>query len=379
MRIDGRVPMEDVIVPKKEWQVVGLDILGPYQMKNGEMKQALIAVCCLTGETMLCGLPDMTAQSAVEKLVLDVWEHHGVSEYLVGDRCKQFLCSVASKIFEEENVTYHPSVAYHHQGNARVERQVQTAVPLIKEGLFDLNMSWRNSLRRARFILNKVMVSDATGMTPHEATRGSPYNTGFDNRLKRHLDGLRKSREDVREKVLESRMKSKQYYDEGKKIREFKEGDLVMVLNRKKKSKFDDDRVGPFKIEKKLGKSDYLIFDHRLWKWDQYNISQLYWPEGNAMKSIPLDYSKKEMIRDSEPEEKLEKSIVVNDRVRVWFEDKKKNFRGIVRSVLSDERYMMEWENKSEAPEIVELKASNRTDDPLNTDRWEFIKASISS
>jgi hypothetical protein len=266
------------IIPEYMWQHVGVDILGPYTLRSGEQKMALIAVDYLGKGVVLESMRDMTAESVIEVLVEKVFEKKGVPEAITGDRCKQFLGKVAEKVFEGDSVEYLPSTAYHQQGNGQVERQVQTAIPLVKAGL-DAGKSWRETLRQVGMNMNNMLVSNSTGVSPYEMEMGRPYRTGLDNKVKKKLEELRRIRKAQRDTVKGRKAEMTVRYNEGKKLREFESGDMVMVKNRNKKRKMEDDRIGPFMVQCRLNKTNYLVFDHRRWSWSEYNIEDMYWPE----------------------------------------------------------------------------------------------------
>ena len=57
----------------------------------------------------------------------------------------------------------------------------------------------------------------------------------------------------------------------------------------------------------------------------------------------------------------------------VWFEDKRKDFRGVVRRKEEGESYEVEWEDKKEGSEIIDLKRMNMTNDKSNAERWRLM------
>jgi hypothetical protein len=67
----------------------------------------------------------------------------------------------------------------------------------------------------------------------------------------------------------------KEYYDEGKKNRFFKEGDLLLVKNHAKTQWNQDMRVGPYRIEKVLKYDNYLLYDQCKKSWKKVNVEML--------------------------------------------------------------------------------------------------------
>ena len=69
--------------------------------------------------------------------------------------------------------------------------------------------------------------------------------------------------------------KQEEYYNKGKKENKFEEGDRVMVKNNNKKSWKEDNREGPYIVEKDLGRGNYLLKDITAYKWKSMNIEAM--------------------------------------------------------------------------------------------------------
>src|SRR3990167_9111958 len=70
-------------------------------------------------------------------------------------------------------------------------------------------------------------------------------------------------------------MKQQYYYDQGTKKVIFKENDWVLVYDNYRKGYQTDKRKGRFKIEKVLLNNNYLVYNHLLATWRQYNADKL--------------------------------------------------------------------------------------------------------
>jgi hypothetical protein len=205
----------------------------------------------------LFSLVDLTAKLYLEKLEKKL-ESEGNPEIIIGDSAGQFLGTAMERYKEKTGVEFIPSVAYHHQGNSIVENKTKTAKTLlhskIKEG-----WCWKKALREVERICNKELVSDSTGYTAFEVRTGYKYEDGFDRAVRREIEKRKEIQNKVIDNKEEARNKQKKYYDKGKRDVSYNVGDRVMVKDYKKTGWRQEDRKGPYLVEKELEKGNYIL------------------------------------------------------------------------------------------------------------------------
>jgi len=377
---------------------VGVDILGPYVLPNREQKVAIIMIDYFTNSVIIKGMKDMSAEAALEKLIIHVFDARSVPKYIIGDRCSQFLGEQAVKVFNDYSTDFLPSIAYHHQGNAKVERLVRTAKPNIK-ACIDAKMSWRSAVRKTENMVNNFLVNDSSNLTPIEMEKGFTYNSAMDNLIRKRMNQVKVLQAEAREEIGRRKKKQEEYYNKGKKIRRFKVGDLVMYTNHHKKTVSDDFRTGPFRVEKVLSDHNYLLYDSNTKKWFDANIQDLFWPGdqeniailNNLNKNkIPVGFKDTILERVVDlpglevpvPVPVLEDPRNMGTEVKVWFEDKKKMFKGVITGIADvgrygNDSYWVLFGKNKEKHELVKLDLTNRDDsmqDKANTDRWTIVQ-----
>jgi hypothetical protein len=66
--------------------------------------------------------------------------------------------------------------------------------------------------------------------------------------------------------------------------------------------------------------------------------------------------------------------IPIKSRLKVWYPKKQKEYVGTVIDYEGENKYVMDWDDgRCKKNEVVELLLENRTCDPANDDRWDFV------
>jgi hypothetical protein len=367
---------QDPLDVKACWQLVGIDVWPQIEISEGRRRHAGIAVCGLSGSLKLFGLPDLTASKFVEKFEKRM-ESEGNPEYIVGDSAAQFLGEAMKQMTTKMGAEFLPSKSYRHQGNAIVENKTKTAKSLLHSKLKD-GVSWKKALREVERILNQELVSDSTGFTPFEIEKGRLFDSGFDRAVREEIENRKKLQEKAIINKEFARERQEYYYNKGKKERAFKEGDVVMIRDNQKSKWLQDFRKGPFVVEKRLERDDYLLTDRGRQRWFRENVENMELCRLDHVK----EFEKKEKERLEKEKagsakssnEKQQHELTIGKRVLVWFGDKRKDFRGTIVDILGEEKYEVEWDNKSQKNEVVELRARNMTREKTNEDRWVLMK-----
>jgi hypothetical protein len=393
------------IVADSVWKVLGLDIKGPVRLRSGESKQYLVVVDYFSKNTFLISLKQYNAEEIWKKLESHVLSKLSGTEHIVGDRASQFLAKDIAIIKDKYGISFTPSTAFHHQANGEVENRIKLIDGIVHSFLQD-GYSFRDALSFAQNKINHEIVSDATKFTPYEILNGVKFVSPFDKHISSRIKGLTKVHDEVRENIVLSKQTQKFYYDKGKKVRTFDEGDWVMTVNFAPLKYYEDKRLGPFKIEKVLPHDNYLVFNHYSFKWLQVNVQflQLYKPSIQSKfkysksvsvpaNQIPIDDDPimlsplNQNVHDQNVPVQNDAALMPNDnmqdligkRIRVWFlpknqpEGKGRYHKGeVVRAGDIADNYVVKFDHKAKE-EIVELKPNDRTVDVANSDRWSLL------
>jgi hypothetical protein len=364
-RGEMRVPMES-IEATRPFEVMSVDLCPMITMKNGEKKSFGVACDVYTKEIEAFTCKGLGAQEFVKRVEELLVEPLGVAK-LIGDNTEIIRSEAMKELRKKHELEVRLTVSNRHQANP-VERRIQTFKQILKSKL-QAGKGLRESLKETKNEMNNKLVCDSTNLTPYEMRTGFPFQSGVDRKVQVFVEMRKKQFKEAKQLNEEMRERQKEYYDRGKKERKFRAGDWVLVTNFYKSKWIEPKRLGPFKIEKVMENNNYLVYDHYRNNWKKYNIENLtkYYFEENLRAS----QQKEEERETKSPERELQQG----SRVRVWFEDKKKNFKGTIRKKLENERdeYEIDWDDKTQEREIVELRKDNMTKEKSNEDRWSFI------
>ena len=376
---EKRVPMSGGVEARRCWQWVGIDVWPNLEISRGRKRHVGIAVCCFSGEMKLFSLVDLSAVAFLEKLEKKL-EPEGNPEGYVGDSAKQFLGTAMDSFLLRKGAKFFPSSANRHQGNSVVENKARTGKALLHSKLKE-GLAFKKALRETERICNQVLVNDGFDLTPFEVKTGHSIESGFDRAVKEELRKREELRKKVVEKKEEARMRQRYYYNKGKKVRWFEEGDVVMMKDLLKNSFYQDKRIGPFVVMRELGKGNYLISDEGRKVWKKVNVSLLEKCELQSMKKLEeVEEERKVEEKDFQLRKKVgevDMEKLVGRRVSVWFQDKKKNFRGTVKEKLPEDEFIVDWDRKGEKSERVRLSKGDFTTDRRNGDRWSLLRSSV--
>jgi hypothetical protein len=275
------------IYPERVWQIIGIDIKGPLTLNNNEKKQYGVAVDYFSKSTFIFPLSNYTSAEFWLKFEKNVLDNITTPEMIIGDRAKQFLSGESDKYKSKYQFSFQPSTACRHQANGEVENKIKF-IDKLMHSFLSRGVSWRESIRQVTKIVNQEVINDSTLHTPYEIVYGHKYMSPFDIQVKQQIDHLSKVQKQVKKNIDISKEKQKYYYDQGKKINKFKENDWVMIYDNYKKGYLSDLRKGPYKIEKVLANDNYLIFNHNLYTWREFNVEKLklYVPSLDAEKEL---------------------------------------------------------------------------------------------
>src|SRR3990167_5593253 len=262
------------IVPNAPNQIIGIDIKGPITLKNQQKRQYGIAVDYFTKYTYIFPLSGYTAPEFWSKFEKHVLDNISTPELVIGDSGSQFLCEEAKNYKAKYLFDFHASAAYRHQANGEVENKIKT-VDKLMHSFISRGISWRESIRQVKNIMNNQMVNDSTKFTPYEVAHGHKHVSPFDRQIEIYLDNVKNINVQAKANIDASKVQQQYYYNKGKSTRLFKQDDWVLVYDNHRKGYQSDMRRGPYKIEKVLLDDNYLIHDHHLGKWNKYNVEKL--------------------------------------------------------------------------------------------------------
>lgn len=169
-----------------------------------------------------------------------------------------------SKIFKIEQVT---TSGYRPQANGALERSHLALIEYIRQYIEEYD-DWDLFLPFAMFSYN-TRIHESTNFSPHELKFGKParvpsaFPTDNLDTYPSYLSELVTKLNDLRElsakHLIDSKYRSKKYYDVNAKTHNYAEGSLVYVLKEPRMNKLEKTYVGPYKLIKVLENHNAIL------------------------------------------------------------------------------------------------------------------------
>ncbi|GFW89793.1 retrovirus-related Pol polyprotein from transposon 412 [Trichonephila clavipes] len=177
------------------------------------------------------------------------------------------------RVFERFGILVRHSSVYHPQSNP-VERFHRTLKRLLRVLCLDAGSEWDKHLPSILLALRTVS-HESTGYTPSELVYGKNLRTP-ETLVMEHwmepeegdlvteymfklINRLKRCQEVAINKMEEMQVKRKTWYDKNAVKREFKDGDLVLVLATSRANKLAVQWIGPGTILNKISETNYLV------------------------------------------------------------------------------------------------------------------------
>ncbi|GFV04706.1 retrovirus-related Pol polyprotein from transposon 297 [Trichonephila clavipes] len=205
------------------------------------------------------------------KLVPVIRESDGVSREIQCDQGTSFTSALTTEFFERFGILVRHSSVYHPQSNP-VERFHRTLKRVL---CLDAGSEWDKHLPSILLALRTVS-HESTGYTPSELVYGKNLRTPetlvmehwmepeeegdlVTEYMFRLINRLKRCQEVAINKMEEMQVKRKTWYDKNAVKREFKDGDLVLVLATSRTNKLAVQWIGPGTILNKISETNYLV------------------------------------------------------------------------------------------------------------------------
>ena len=265
-------PLKPLELPQRFNERVHADLMGPL-LSNGSNKYLLVMSDSFTKWIELIPIPDKRAET-ISSAIYKGWIcRNSAMEILLTDNGTEFKNETMEDLCAEFKVEHRFTSPYHAQTNAQCERQNRTIIQYLQSFLKKSTLEWEelipscqisyntqvhNSTKRSPFFLRHMI--DPT--LPFKRLREPELRYG-ETWTQEAMMKLQHVWKETHEHLTKAR--NDQVYQHNKRAvhREFKIGDLVMVLNNKgirgQNNKLLPTWNGPFLIFEMLSDSNALI------------------------------------------------------------------------------------------------------------------------
>ena len=272
-RKSRQVPMVERKVYSEPFEVMGVDIVGPFPVGKGGYRYLLTAICMATRWPEAIPLKTVTAR-AVASALMEVFSRTGIPLQIVSDQGTQFVGSVMKKLCGNLNIDRIKTTPYHPEGNGVVERMHGTLGSMLTKAAKE-GHGWVEQIPFALFALRAAPNRDL-GFSPFELTYGRKVRTPLDivhqgwaeyefeeldveEWAQWLVDKLEVWHDVMRERGEKASKARKKSFDRKAVVREFNVGDLVLCRIPGMVAKLEESWHGPYPIVGKYNGVDYKV------------------------------------------------------------------------------------------------------------------------
>jgi hypothetical protein len=213
-----------------------------------------------------------TAEDLARVFMRNIVSIHGIPTEIISDRDKLFTSKFWETLTALMGIKRKMSTAFHPQTDGQTERLNQTMETYLRCYVNYRQDNWVELLPLAQFAYN-TSEQGTTAMTPafanfgfHPKSYDTPLsqNTNSDIAIKK-MEDMKELQEQLSLDIKFFAARSAEYYNKKRSMEPtLKEGDKVYLLRRnidtkRPSNKLDHKKLGPFKIDKKIGLVNYKL------------------------------------------------------------------------------------------------------------------------
>ena len=268
-----KVPLMERAVLSEPFEVMAVDLVGPFPLGKGGYRYLLTCVCMASKWPEAIPLKRMTARAVTDGLI-EVFSRTGIPLQLVSDQGTQFLGKVVKQLCKCLHIDRIKTTPYHPEGNGVVERLHGTLVPMLTKASSQ-GLDWVGQVPFALFALRSAPNRD-TLYSPFELVYGRQVRTPLDvlhqgwvemefEQLNTSewadwlVDRLECWHEVMRKRNMAASKNRKKSFDKKTVDRHFEVGDRVLCRIPGMTHKLQESWHGPYPVVEVVSKVDYRV------------------------------------------------------------------------------------------------------------------------
>ena len=301
--------LQPLPIPTGKWRDISMDFITELPKSSRGNDAIMTVVDRATKMThFIATKTDISAPEVAELFRDHVWKTHGVPRSIVSDRDTRFVSIFWRSLMKLVGTKLRFSTAYHPQTDGQSEKMNDVVEQILRTYTVYKPEDWDRRLAAAEYAINNS-VNISTGYSPFYLNYGYNPDSPLDiitgareeknQSVKDWTSQLEEDFEDAMQNLEEAQHRQKKYADQHRKPEEFKEGDKVMLSTGKGKRafltgpgiqpdpKFRQKFVGPFKIERKVSKTAYVLKLPQTWSAHPvFHVSRLKaWQGGSRVRT----------------------------------------------------------------------------------------------
>ena len=238
-------PLISLPIIGEPFQRIAMDIMGPLPRSHSGKRYVLVVCGYATRYPEAIPLHSIDAEHIAEELV-NLFARVGVPKEILTDQGSNFTSQLLQEVYRLLHIQPIRLSPYHPQTDGLVERFNQTLKTMLRKTAKEEGKNWDKLLPYVLFAYREVLQT-STGFSPFELLYGrqvrgpldvlretwessSKSNKSVVSYVINMREKMDRMTELVQENLAKAQKEQKRWYDKNARTREFKEGDLVLVL-----------------------------------------------------------------------------------------------------------------------------------------------------
>lgn len=262
-----RAPMKS-INPSQPFEVVNIDVAGPFPRTKNNKIYALIMIDCFSKFSLLIPIQSTSSQTIVNAIMSHWIAVFGTPKSLLSDNASYFKSESYQNFCKNMEIDAVYSSPYYPQTNGHAERLVKTMKNMLYPTLESANSTWDTLLPLVSASINSLDCV-ATGYSPNEIIFGKSNENDTYESLERYVNQSTDTRKSILAKVKlnlrKACQKRKDRYDANRYFHLLEVNDTALICNPTqdgpsfKKPKF----IGPYIVRQTLPNNNYVLENMR--------------------------------------------------------------------------------------------------------------------
>ena len=257
-------------------QLWGVDCVGPLEPTSQGNKYIIVATEHFTKWPEAKAVPDIKATTIADFLYNEIVTRYGTPEKILTDQGSSFDNQLIKAFLQVMGTRHTMTTAYHPQTNGHTEKFNGTLCDEISKLMYQKGNEWDHWINTALYHYRRKPHA-TTKIPPDLALRGWSMKTPFelnrenntdeseDTTIEQHVDlisnKLNRVHQIISENTNKAQDRQKRNYDKNVKPIKYKVGQKVMLQNERKSNKFDQNWLGPYRVQAAFDNGTYSLSD----------------------------------------------------------------------------------------------------------------------
>ncbi|KAL0231766.1 hypothetical protein GEMRC1_011170 [Eukaryota sp. GEM-RC1] len=164
--------LSGTLFTQRPFETLSADVMGQFPKDNDGNAYLFVFVDNFSRYTILAPVTDITAASAANVFLKNIFLHFGLPRSIHSDNGKEFANQILKNLFETLNIEQTFSVPYSHESNGLVERRNRDVLSILRKLLLTYKNydNWSSLIPSVQLILNSRY---------HSTTKTTPFSLIF--------------------------------------------------------------------------------------------------------------------------------------------------------------------------------------------------------